>query len=48
VSFESFLAYEAAEVDGFALIGNFEFGCVFVENCSADWVSVHYLGLYLA
>ena len=44
VAFESFLALETAEVVGFAFVGNFELGCVFVEDCAADWVSEHILG----
>ena len=28
---------------GFALIGDFELGCVFVKNHAAYWVSEHYV-----
>ena len=28
---------------GFALIGDFELGCVFVKNHAAYWVSKHYV-----
>jgi len=47
VPLEPFLAGQAAEMVGFAFIGDFELCCVFVENHAADWVSVHYFSLYL-
>jgi hypothetical protein len=34
-------------MDGFAVISDFEFCCVFIEDHSADWVSKHYLSLNL-
>jgi hypothetical protein len=40
-SFEFFFACYAAEVVGFAFVGDFVFGGVFVEDGAADWVSVH-------
>jgi hypothetical protein len=43
VPLEPFLALKAAKMVGFAFIGDFELGCVFVKNCAADWVSVHLL-----
>jgi hypothetical protein len=45
MSFEPFLADEAAEVVCFTLVGYLELRCVFVQNCSAHWVSVHSLFL---
>jgi hypothetical protein len=32
---------------GFAFIGDFELGCIFIENHAADGVSKHYVSLNL-
>jgi hypothetical protein len=41
VPLEPFLALKAAKMVGFAFVGDFEFGGVFVEDHAADWVSEH-------
>jgi len=43
VPLESLLALQAAKMVGFAFIGDFELGCVFVQNHAADRVSKHLL-----
>ena len=47
VPFESFFALYAAEVVGFSIVCNLELGGVFVQNCTANWVSWHSIVLYL-
>jgi hypothetical protein len=47
VSLESLLAVQAAKMEGFAFISDFELGRVFVENHATDWVSKHYVSLNL-
>jgi hypothetical protein len=44
VTFEAFLALEAAEVVGFAFVGDFELRSTFVQHHAANWVSKHFLG----
>ena len=48
MSFKPLLAYQTAKTNCFAFIDYLKFSCVFVQNHTADGVSVHYLGLYLA
>ena len=45
MSLEFFLAGYAAEMEGFALVGYFKLGCVFVKNHATDWVSELYFSL---
>jgi hypothetical protein len=45
VSFESFLAGDAAEVVGIAIIGDLELRYIFVQNGTANRVFRHYLDL---
>ena len=47
MTFETFLANEAAEMIGFAVKSYFEFCCVLIQNHAANWVSKHYLSLNL-
>jgi hypothetical protein len=42
VTLKAFLALQAAEMVRFALIGDFEFAGVLVENHAAHWVFGHY------
>jgi len=42
-SLEFLLASHTAKMIGFPLIGDFVFGCVFVKDHAANWVSVHFL-----
>jgi len=44
---EPFLANEAAEMVSFTLISYLELSCVFIKDCSAHRVSIHYGCLYL-
>jgi hypothetical protein len=41
--FESLLAGHAAKMIGFSVIGDFELGCLFIQNSAANWVFGHYL-----
>ena len=45
--FESLLAGHAAKMIGFAIVGDFELGCLFVKNHAANRISRHYLSLNL-
>jgi hypothetical protein len=47
VPLESLLARQAAEMVGFAFIGDFELGRIFIENHTTDGVSKHYVSLNL-
>lgn len=47
VSLEPLLALQTAEVVGFSVMGNLEFGSVLVENYSANWIGRHYSALNL-
>jgi len=46
ISFEPFLAGYAAEMIGFAIVGDLELGRIFVENCAANRISGHMLVLW--
>jgi hypothetical protein len=39
MSLEFLFARETAEMDGFTLIGNFEFSSILVKNHAANWIS---------
>jgi hypothetical protein len=47
MTFESFFALYAAEVVGFSVMCDLELGSVFVQYCTANWVSWHSYVLYL-
>ena len=38
------LTLQAAKMNRFTIIGDFELGCILVQNHAADWVSKHFLG----
>ena len=47
VPFELLLAGQAAKMIGFAVVGDFELGYLFVKNSAANWIFRHYLSLNL-
>jgi len=47
VSLEPLLAVEAAKMKSFTVVSDFELGCLFVQDHSANWVFRHYSALNL-
>ncbi len=41
ISFEFLFAFDAAEIVGFSVVGDFVFARLFVQNYSTYWVSRH-------